>query len=171
VLGRQKLKTLLSVTAGVTLVSFHAYGDLLQLNWMTGCWAPAGADPGSVEQWSSPAGGTMFGFNRTVRQGKTVAFEYLRIVDEGDNVIVLIASPSGQETAQFRMREQTEREIVFENPLHDFPQRISYRLDDGGNLLGRIEGKIDGAERIVNFPMLKISCDGDDNAASQSSIF
>jgi len=33
--------------------------------------------------------------------------------------------------------------VVFENPEHDFPQRILYRLD-GGMLHARIEGVVDG---------------------------
>ena len=142
----------------VSLLFLNARADLPDIGWMTGCWAAVGQDPGSVEQWSSPAGGTMFGFNRVIREGKTVAFEYLRIVDEGDEV-VLIASPSGQNTARFKLVGIADRSVTFENPEHDFPQRIIYRLANDGNLIGRIEGTIDGAPRAVDFPMTKTSCE------------
>jgi len=126
---------------------------------MTGCWALVGQDEGSIEQWSRPAGATMLGFSRIVSGGKTVAFEYLRIVDEGNDVIALIASPSGQETARFEMKEVTMRKVVFENPEHDFPQRIIYQLDDDGNLAGRIEGLVNEAAHAADFPMIRASCD------------
>jgi len=105
----------------------------------------------------------MLGFSRMVEEGKTVAFEYLRINEVGDEELILVASPSGQETASFRMVESTGDSVVFENPEHDFPQRIIYRLDDNGNLAGRIEGLIDGAPRAVDFPMERSSCGNGSN--------
>lgn len=100
----------------------------------------------------------MPGVSRTVRNGSTVAFEYLRIVTDDDGVIALIASPSGQETARFEMTQMTEDKVVFENGMHDFPQKIIYRLDAGGNLVGRIEGTIDNQNRAVDFPMTRTEC-------------
>lgn len=162
--GKTLVGSWVVITAAMILGSFDAHADITVLDWMTGCWAQDGGDAGSIEQWSSPAGGTMLGFSRTISAGKTVAFEYLRIVDEGDDVMVLIASPSGQETARFEMKEIGEHEVIFENTAHDFPQRIIYRLDNDGNLLGRIEGTIDGAERAADFPMARMLCDNAANA-------
>jgi hypothetical protein len=143
----------------LTIVPPGARADISKLDWMTGCWSLVGQDTGSIEQWSRPAGATMLGFSRVVSNGNTVAFEYLRIVDEGNDVIALIASPSGQETTRFEMIEMTAQKVVFENPDHDFPQRIIYRLDDDGNLAGRIEGVVADAARVADFPMTRTSCD------------
>ena len=46
----------------------------------------------------------------------------------------------------------SEREAVFENPQHDFPQRISYELKGDGTLLAAIEGTKNGKTRRVEFP-------------------
>ncbi len=107
----------------------------------------------------------MLGMSRTVSGGKTVAFEYLRIVEQEDGWIGLIASPSGQETARFRMVSISENDVVFENKEHDFPQRIVYRLIGNGKLLGRIEGIVDGAERGADFPMTRTNCGNRNNPA------
>lgn len=101
----------------------------------------------------------MIGMNRSVRGGKTVAFEFMRIVEEEDGGLEFIASPSGQNTTGFTMTNVTNREVIFENPDHDFPQRIIYRLLSDEELLGRIEGTIDGVERAVDFPMKKVDCE------------
>jgi len=143
------------------LATFNVRADISDLGWMNGCWAVIGQDQGSIEQWSAPAGKTMFGFNRVVNDGRTVAFEYLRIIEEENERLTLIASPSGQETASFVMIESSSKKVVFENTDHDFPQRIIYRLDGDRNLIGRIEGTIDGAARSVDFPMIRTSCDAD----------
>ena len=40
--------------------------------------------------------------------------------------------------------ESRRGKAVFENPAHDFPQRILYWLDGAGALHARIEGPQDG---------------------------
>jgi hypothetical protein len=150
----RRLATLILLTPFLT-----AYADMSDLHWLAGCWSQDGREAGSVEQWTAPAGGTMLGISRLVSGGKTVAFEYLRIIEDEDGWIGLIASPSGQETARFQLVRRSEREVIFENPDHDFPQRIIYRLIDNGKLLARIEGEVDSKERTVDFPMTRMQCD------------
>ncbi len=140
----------LPVVASASLIS--------DLAWLSGCWAASNQETGSGEQWMPPAGGTMLGVNRTVRDSKTVAFEFMRIVEQGDGGLEFIASPSGQDTTSFLMISVNDREVIFENPDHDFPQRIIYRLLSDEDLLGRIEGTINGEELAVDFPMKRTEC-------------
>lgn len=139
--------------------SFAVAADINELEWMSGCWNSIGHDAGSGEQWTQPAGGTMLGVSRTVVAGETVAFEFIRIVTEDDGNIAYIASPSGQDTARFLLTEISPGNVVFSNPAHDFPQRIIYRLVANGDMLGRIEGTVNGQNRSVDFPLTKSSCD------------
>jgi len=150
-----------ALCAAALCVAGPAAAGIDDLGWMAGCWFADGQAAGSVEYWMEPAGGTMFGVSRSVRNGATVFFEYLQIRDSGDGGMVLIASPSGQESAHFRMVEIGAQAVVFENPEHDFPQRIAYRLTAPGKLLGRIEGSEDGQARSAEFPMTRIACAGD----------
>ena len=49
--------------------------------------------------------------------------------------------------------------VVFENPTHDFPQKVGYKLDSSsGTLLGWIEGMAGGKLRRVEFPYRKAQC-------------
>ena len=43
-------------------------------------------------------------------------------------------------------QEMGERRVVFENPMHDFPQRILY-WRDGDQLVARIEGTVRNAPK------------------------
>ncbi len=150
--------------AGLILLTplLPAHADIPDLRWMAGCWSQDGREWGSVEQWTAPAGGTMLGMSRVVSGGKTVAFEFLRIVEEEDGWIGLVASPSGQETARFNLVSMNVNEVIFENPDHDFPQRIIYRLDSDGDLVGRIEGEVNGTARAADFPMTRTKCGSED---------
>jgi len=129
------------------------------LAWLAGCWASRGGEPGSGEQWSVPAGGTLFGINRTVRDSRTVAFETMQIVETGEGRIEFVANPSGQAGARFALVQIGDQEVVFENREHDFPQRILYRLTADGNMEARIEGEQEGRTQAIDFPMDAVACD------------
>ena len=101
----------------------------------------------------------MLGVSRTVAGGKTVEFEFMQIREEANGEIFFIAKPSGQPETTFKLIKGSSREVVFENPKHDFPQRVIYRLQDDGSLLGRIEDLSKGKERSVDFPMNRARCD------------
>ncbi len=85
--------------------------------------------------------------NRGTRKGKLVGFEYLRI-EERPVGIVYVAQPGGRPGTEFTLRKLQGTEVVFENPDHDFPQRIIYRIDEEGRLIARIEGRIGGSLRF-----------------------
>ena len=129
------------------------------LTWLKGCWSSERNGRTITEHWMKPAGGTMLGISRTVADGKTVEFEFIQIRQEASGDILFIAKPSGQPEATFKMIKGSAREVIFENPQHDFPQRVIYRLQDDGSLLGRIEGVSKGKERSVDFPMNRARCE------------
>lgn len=148
-----------SLLLGLTPVA-PAFGlsSVDELKWLSGCWESVGGEPGSGEQWSIPAGGTLFGVGRTIRNGKTVAHEFMQIRSNDAGNIEFIAKPSQQEGASFLMKSLSEKEVVFENLAHDFPQRVIYRLNDPNRLTGRIEGLVDGKTREINFPLKRVAC-------------
>lgn len=134
-------------------------GPLSTLSWLAGCWGAEGAETGSGEQWSLPAGGSMFGTSRTIKNGKVVGYETMRIQFDEEGNVVFTAHPFGQEEASFKLASLSRRDVVFENPAHDFPQRISYQLRFNGNLLAQVEGKNQGERHVIDFPMKRISCE------------
>jgi hypothetical protein len=129
------------------------------LAWLSGCWERAQGSLRGEEQWMRPAGGLMLGMARTLRDGKLVEYEAVRIYEDGDT-LVYAASPSGQAPAEFRAIEVSDGRIVFENLGHDFPQRVIYRRAGADSVVARIEGMRDGSLRGVDFPMRRARCPG-----------
>jgi hypothetical protein len=149
-----------AVVAHADAPATSGVADVSRLSWLAGCWASVDGEPGSGEQWTPPAGGTMLGVSRTVRGGHTVAHEFvvIRVIDGA--ALVYVAHPSGQPAAAFHARHVGEREVVFENTAHDFPQRIGYRLGaDGRRLVAWIEGTGKSGPRREEFPMTRVDCD------------
>jgi hypothetical protein len=121
------------------------------LAWMSGCWMQTRPDGFVEEHWTGPAGGTLLGMSRTVRRAKTTEYEFLMIRDVGGR-LAYVAKPSGQAENAFPLKSLTDGEVVFEDPKHDFPQRILYRRNADGSVTARIEGEMGGKVKGVDFP-------------------
>ena len=118
-------------------------GDVAALAWLSGCWEGTSG----VECWLAPLGGTMLGVNRgPEREGKQPSFEFLRIIEQ-DGGLTYLASPGGRfPPTAFPAVEVGESRVVFANPAHDFPQRITYWLEEE-ILRARVEAQENGEWR------------------------
>jgi hypothetical protein len=102
----------------------------------------------------------MLGMSRTVRRGRMVTHEFMQIREAAGGGIEFHAQPAGRPPATFAAIRVSDTEVMFENPAHDFPQRVVYTADGPGKLLARIEGVQQGRERVVRFPMARVPCEG-----------
>jgi len=127
--------------------------------WLAGCWSGETRGQEYSEQWMKPSGEAMLGMSRTVSKNKLVDYEFLQIKQQDDGEVYYVAKPSRQAEASFKLLKAGPQELIFENPQHDFPQRIIYRLVSDGSLVARIEGTRNGQPRGVDFPMKRAKCD------------
>jgi hypothetical protein len=143
---------LLTLIVAATASPIHAQSPagIGDVAWLSGCWSFAGKNGFTEEHWLPPAGGAMLGLSRTIRGDKMVEFEYLAL-REIDGKLAYVAIPSRQKETIFPLARHSPTELVFENPSHDFPQRVIYRKVPGG-LAVRIEGVADGKSRSADFP-------------------
>jgi hypothetical protein len=118
---------------------------LEQLAWMSGSWSGADGEVAMEEHWTAAAGGVMLGMHLDAAPGKKAFFEFLRI-EQRDDGVVYVAMPRGRSETEFRLVAASAGRAVFENPQHDFPQRIIY-WRDGESLCARIEGPSKGEDR------------------------
>jgi hypothetical protein len=119
-------------------------------DWMAGTWC-ANANTQRIEEvWLAPAGGLMLGMSRSVAANqKGPQFEFLR-VELRDGVPTYLAQPQGAPPVAFKLTQSTDSSARFENPQHDFPQRIEYRRT-GHALRAEIAGPRQGKERVIAF--------------------
>jgi hypothetical protein len=159
--GMERLSWLAAAALALLLAGHAQAADaaLDRAAWLAGCWRADNAEPGSGEQWLAPAGGTMLGVGRTVRRGVTQGYEFMQIRPGADGRLVFAAQPQGRAETLFTLLPGTGSELVFENPEHDFPQRVIYRPEPAGRLRARIEGQRDGLPRAVDFAMTRTPCD------------
>ncbi|HEV7659733.1 MAG TPA: DUF6265 family protein [Allosphingosinicella sp.] len=118
-------------------------GDLA---WMSGHWATEEGGRWTEESWSAPRGGVMLGYSRSGSGDRLREFEFLRLQAGADGVPVYLAQPGGRAAVAFRLTARDGAGATFENPAHDFPQRIVYRRD-GDSMVATIS-KLDGSNAM-----------------------
>ena len=160
----------ITINRSITAVVFLAFSvlqaaaqvppaKLADFSGMSGCWERRD-DAKKIlvsEQWMSPAGTSILGMGRTVKNGKTADFEFMRIEERTDGIYFVARPAANAEETPFKLKSSTANEAVFENTAHDFPQRVIYRWTPT-TLTGRIEGNKSGKAMAIDFPMKVVSC-------------
>ena len=132
---------------------------ITDLAWLSGCWELNSNGRVIDEQWMKPSGDVMLGMGRTVANGVLREYEFIQIRQDKDGTMFYVAKPSGQEEGSFKLVKLQNKEVVFENLEHDFPQRIIYRLQSDGSLFARVEGTLKGQMRGIDYPYKRAKCD------------
>lgn len=154
------LGSLLIVSA--VLAADEAPPKIAQLAWLTGKWVTIrpvkkkGATPVKIqEEWHPALDKTMMSLGSTTR-GDTILDSELVVIREAGKHLMYEAHPKGQASALFHSTEVTDSTVVFENPSHDFPQRIGYQRFGADSLLAWIEGREKGQFRRIQFPYHRV---------------
>jgi len=121
------------------------------LSFMSGDWQQTSGSLQDDEHWTGLAGGSLMGLSRTVKDGRTVGFEYLRIETRPDGIYYVAHPGAKSPGTDFKLVRLQDREAVFENLAHDFPKRIIYRRNSDGGLTARVEGDGSESEKAQEF--------------------
>ena len=125
------------------------------LSFLAGCWSGEVRGARYEESWTSAEGGVLLGTSRTIRDGRVVEWEFLRIARQ-DGRWTYLAQPGGRPATAFPLAGAGARTLTFENLAHDFPQRIVYtRAGD------RLTARVEGGGRTLDVPMTRRSCPAD----------
>ena len=137
------MRMIAAVLATVLVAASPAAG-VDDLGWLAGDWVSEEGERWTEERWAPPRGGVMLGHSRSGRGEALREYEFIRIARGDDGAISYIAMPEGGAPVAFRLVRHEGTRATFENPAHDFPQRIDY-VRDGDTLTATISA-IDGAK-------------------------
>ena len=132
--------------------------------FMKGCWVIERREDNArvEEQWMAPAGGTMIGMSRTVKEGRTTTWEFMRVEANNSGIYFISKPKENMEETVFKLSAPAagvKSSAVFENPEHDFPQRVIYRSDKPETLSARIEGTLSGKAVGIDYIYKRVKCD------------
>jgi len=121
--------------------------SVADLAWMSGRWASVSANGRWTEEsWSAPRGGVMLGYSRSGAGQSLREFEFLRLQAGSDGIPAYLAQPGGRPATAFRLTAREGQSATFDNPQHDFPQRIRY-VRTGDRMVATIS-RLDGSNAV-----------------------
>lgn len=138
-----------SPPASRTAAAATAEPTAASLGWLAGRWVMTTPDGEVEEAWLPPAAGTLYGVGRTISGGTTRFFEFLAVEPrDGASAPTLayVARPRGAAPTEFLLVEIAPGRVVFANPAHDFPKRISYESRGADRLHARVDDGTDDGE-------------------------
>ena len=122
--------------------------DATSFEWLPGIWVMDRPDWMTVETWGKDTNWVYNGVGVTIRTGGKVSMEKMWIQQTKDGGMEFVADvPHNKEKVSFKLISggDSSMKFVFENPAHDFPQRVVYQLKaDGDSLYARVEGMMNG---------------------------
>ncbi len=135
--------------------------NLDKLNFITGEWVGELGDGTVTENWVKSSDTVFSGQSYFMKGTDTLSRESitLRLQDTSIFYIPLVAGQNDNKPVVFRLTYLDSTKAVFENPEHDFPQKISYELKAGDSLIAVISGMHEGETQSVSFPMKKQKTD------------
>lgn len=140
-------------------VSANARAQIDKAGWLLGQWQNKTARGVMYERWTKADDSTFHGKSFYLNGADTVVTETIQIRQRG-GILYYVPTVKNQNNGQavsFKLSTISENTLVFENPQHDFPQKISYTLLNKESLLAEIAGTVNGQHRARQFPMTKMN--------------
>lgn len=137
---------------------------LNQALWLLGIWqdSPKIKSPVEVERtfteiWKKSDDSTWNGESFVISYKDTVFYESIELQERDNHLYYIVSVKNQNEEApvSFKLTSIDSTLIVFENPAHDFPSKITYTKIGNDSLYAEISGLTKGQERKVGFPFKK----------------
>ena len=123
------------------------------LKCLAGIWKMGKGANSFFEQWWTVSDQELGGKSYKLDDRDTIVFEQTKIVLSGNeiNYIAKVKHQNQGREVAFRLISDKEKTFVFDNPDHDFPQRVIYQFLSADSLHAWVEGKDAGKERREDF--------------------
>ncbi len=131
---------------------------LQNLDWILGSWEDTSSAMYINESWEKQNDSTFTGKGYGIENGDTIFQENLKLAARrGDIFYIATVNEhlAGKPTA-FKLKADSSEAFVFENPAHDFPQRIIYRQTGENTMEASIEGEVNGKLQSDGFTMRRV---------------
>jgi len=127
------------------------------MDWLLGSWE-GNSEQGTVtEKWVKINDTLFAGQSFTLHGSDTLGSETISL-QIGDTAILYIPLVKGQNDNKpvvFKLSYSDNTNMVFENPEHDFPQKISYQLKTEDTLIATVSGMQVGIMQSFSISMFK----------------
>jgi hypothetical protein len=157
------MKSTLIITISILLLSCQnkaerKFEKLEKMNWLIGQWENKTPEGYLTETWTKDNDSTFLGQSYfIVKEKDTVHFESIVLMQVNDDLIYqpIVKGQNEDQPVDFKLTSDAEDSFTFENPKHDYPQKITYKKSNDKSLTATISGLQQGKQSSESYPMTK----------------
>ena len=133
------------------------YEQLEKMGWLIGNWENNMPKGTLKESWTKENDSTFSAKSYFIKGQDTLHNEAISITQKNDVITYSskILGENNDKFVDFKLISANEKVCVFENPTHDYPQKIIYKKTENNSLIITIAGKQQGKFSTENYKMIK----------------
>ena len=126
-------------------------------NWLIGNWENKSEQGTLSENWKITNDSTFSATSYFIKGKDTLHFETISLAQKGETLTynALVKGQNNDKSVAFPSTILTPQQLVFENPTHDYPQKISYTKGQSNTVVIEISGVQQGKASSEKFVMVK----------------
>ena len=127
-------------------------------NWLLVNWESKSVEGNLTENWKKVNDSTFQAESYFIKEKDTLHFESITLQQKGEELTysAAVKGQNNDKPVAFKLTTATEKQMIFENPKHDYPQKISYTQITPDSLVAKISGVQQGKPSSEQFSMKKI---------------
>lgn len=149
---------LLTVCCALVQQSSFTQKDFERLKPITGTWLTQRKNGNIYEYWARKSKTEFSGMSYTLAGTDTVPLEKVSLYLKSDEIVYapVAFGQNDEKEVLFKLTAIEGNRFVFENPAHDFPQRIVYDFRSVDSLYAYIEGTVKSQRKRVDYPYRRL---------------
>lgn len=126
---------------------------ITRFQWLAGKWEMKDKEGIITEEWALQGDSLLTGRSDLVKGDSIIPFETIRLFIKGSQYYyeARAAGQNNELPVAFQLTSSSDSGFVAENPQHDFPKRITYRLYGKDSIHAFVDGGTANPDRRADF--------------------
>ncbi len=135
------------------------FDKIEKMNWLIGYWELKLNEGLLIESWTKANDSVFIGKSYFIKGSDTIHSEKIQLTQLKDDLFYspTVVGQNNDKAVDFKLTSKNETLFVFENPAHDYPQKISYNIENTTSFTATISGKMQGKLNEEKFTMKKLN--------------
>lgn len=147
----------------VTILLFASCGKSKEVSkivgkdWLLGKWENKSDNGNLLEIWKKASDSIYIGESYFIKGKDTLHFEKIQLKQKGENLFYIptVKGQNNDKPVTFIFKDTIGKQLVFENPKHDYPQKIIYSQISKDRMIIQISGMQQGKVSSSKYSLKK----------------
>jgi hypothetical protein len=156
-----KKTILITIFISISYFAIAQKNIIPSIQWLIGSWEMKLGNKGKIiEKWKLTNDSCVDGVSYFIKpNGDSIQQETIKLIYNRGNIFYIptVNDQNNELPVSFKMTSFKHNTLVFENPNHDFPQKITYSSKSANKVNASIEGISKGKFKKIKYPMQRIN--------------